>query len=443
MGCAPLLRQIPETMAPHGQADRDIALILPSLARASVLVVGDAMLDRYVFGEVSRISPEAPVPVLAVGREVALPGGAGNVVRNLTALGTAAALISVVGDDQAGSELTGLIGGQPNVEPWLLVQGSRCTTIKTRFVADGQQLLRADHEVTAPIHPKLADRLIRIATDALAATSIMVLSDYAKGVLVGATPARLVAVARNAGRKVVVDPRGADLGRFSGADVVVVTERSLDAATGGNGISAETIGDAARSLRNAHQFGAVVVNRRSRGYFLSAAEDDYFVPACNIDAFDFTGSGDTVVAAISACLATGSDLHSAVRLAAMAASISASQPGMAVAAASDILALTTPEGRARRKVMTLQNAADQVAFWRRLNLRVGLLTMEAQSLPPLDAIGVLKGRTDRLVLGIVGSWGRGEEVAELASHAGADVICVDDRSTVADFVAQLQPDLVA
>ena len=155
------------------------------LKRGTVLVVGDAMLDRYVYGRVERISPEAPVPVLAVEREVALPGGAGNVVRNLTALGAAVAFVSIVGDDQAGSDLTGLIGGQPGVEPWLLVQGGRATTTKTRFIASGQQLLRADQEQVAPIHPRLADRLVRIAADAVAATTVMVLSDYRKGVLAG------------------------------------------------------------------------------------------------------------------------------------------------------------------------------------------------------------------------------------------------------------------
>ncbi|MEY4845539.1 MAG: hypothetical protein RL312_1820, partial [Pseudomonadota bacterium] len=107
------------------------------LRRASVLVVGDAMLDRYVYGRAQRISPEAPVPVLTVEREIAMPGGAGNVVRNLTALGAAVAFVSVVGDDQAGSDLTGLIGGQPGVEPWLLVQGGRATTTKTRYLANG------------------------------------------------------------------------------------------------------------------------------------------------------------------------------------------------------------------------------------------------------------------------------------------------------------------
>src|SRR5689334_9594618 len=130
------------------------------LGRTSVLVVGDVMLDRYIYGLVERISPEAPVPILTVERELQMPGGAGNVVRNLTALGAAVAFISVVGDDMAGSDLTGLIGGQPNVEPWLLVQGGRTTTMKTRFLSAGQQLLRADREEDSPIQPRLAERLV-------------------------------------------------------------------------------------------------------------------------------------------------------------------------------------------------------------------------------------------------------------------------------------------
>jgi D-beta-D-heptose 7-phosphate kinase/D-beta-D-heptose 1-phosphate adenosyltransferase len=177
----------------------ELAAAVRRLARASVLVVGDVMLDRYVFGDVERVSPEAPVPVLTVQRELAVPGGAGNVVRNLGALGAAVAFVSVVGDDQAGSDLTGLIGGQPGVEPWLLVQGGQTTTVKTRLVARGQQLLRVDRESPEPVHPKLAERLVRIARDAMAATSVTLLSDYRKGVLAGEVPAQLVAAARQAG----------------------------------------------------------------------------------------------------------------------------------------------------------------------------------------------------------------------------------------------------
>ena len=178
-----------QTEARHVPTKAALADAIRKLARSSVLVVGDAMLDRYIYGTVERVSREAPVPVLAVDREVALPGGAGNVVRNLGALGVAVAFVSVVGDDQTGSDLTGLIGSQPGVEPWLLVQGSRTTTRKTRLMARGQQLLRTDREDTSPIHPKLAERLLRIVRDAMAATSVTILSDYGKVVLAGDVPA--------------------------------------------------------------------------------------------------------------------------------------------------------------------------------------------------------------------------------------------------------------
>ncbi|MEN0077237.1 MAG: PfkB family carbohydrate kinase, partial [Paracraurococcus sp.] len=235
------------------------------LKRGTVLVVGDAMLDRYVYGRVERVSREAPVPVLSVEREVALPGGAGNVVRNLTALGAAVAFVSVVGDDQAGSDLTGLIGGQPGVEPWLLVQGGRATTTKTRFVATGQQLLRADHEQTAAIHQRLADRLVRIAGGAVAATAVMVLSDYRKGVLAGDTPTRLIAAARAAGRRVLVDPKGGDHARYAGADLIMPDIEELAEATGLPTATEAEIAAAAAALRRAHGFGAVMVQRGEQG----------------------------------------------------------------------------------------------------------------------------------------------------------------------------------
>ena len=136
-----------------------------------------------------------------------MPGGAGNVVRNLTALGAAVAFVSVVGDDQAGADLTGLIGGQPNVEPWLLVQGGRTTTLKTRFSPPASSCCAPTARRPSPIHPRLAERLVRIARDAMAATSVTVLSDYGKGLLSGDVPAQLIAAAREAGRRVIVDPR--------------------------------------------------------------------------------------------------------------------------------------------------------------------------------------------------------------------------------------------
>lgn len=415
-------------------APDDLAAAIQKLARGSVLVVGDAMLDRWVFGGVSRISPEAPVPVLAVSREVALPGGAGNVVRNLTALGAAAAFVSVVGDDQAGSDLTGLIGGQPNVEPWLLVQGSRCTTVKTRFVADGQQLLRTDQEVASPIHERLAARVVRIAEDAMAATAVTVLSDYAKGVLAGDMPERLIAAARARNKRVVVDPRGEDFSRYGGADVLVPTVRAVEAATGMQAQTDAQLAAAAAWLRRSAGVGAVAVNRRAAGFLLSTAAGETFVPAWPGETFDYTGAGDAAAAAIAAGLAVGHDLVTAVRIAALAVSLCAARPGMAVPAAADLLAALTPQGPALRKILAPSDAAEQIAAWRRAGLRTALVEARADTLAPM---ATLRGRCDRLVVAVAG-----EGVAEIAAEPGVDLVCPMPDDGFRETAAALRPDLV-
>jgi D-beta-D-heptose 7-phosphate kinase/D-beta-D-heptose 1-phosphate adenosyltransferase len=414
----------------------DLTGAIQRLSRASVLVVGDTMLDRYVFGTATRLSPEAPVPVLSVDRELALPGGAGNVVRNLTALGAAAALVSVVGDDQAGSDLTGLIGGQPNVEPWLLVEGSRCTTVKSRFVAEGQQLLRADQEVTTPIETRLAERMLRIAADALAATSVTVLSDYGKGVLAGKIPARLIASARDAGRPVIVDTRGTDLDRFAGADVAVLTVRALAAATGMITGTEAHIAAAAAWLRTAHGFGAIAVNRRAEGFCVVTAGEAQFVPPAAGEPFNFTGAGDTAVSAIAAGLAVGAGLVDAVRIAALAVSVCASQTGMPVATAAELLAIFTPQGQVRRKIMSPLAAAQQIAHWRRAGLRTGLITGGP---PPAD-LDTLRVYCDRLVLGLEAP--DDSALALAASFGAVDLVCPYEPGAGRDALTALRPDLL-
>ncbi len=427
--------------------DAELADAIPRLTRASVLVIGDAMLDRYVYGNVARISPEAPIPVLAVDRELALPGGAGNVVRNLTALGAAVAFVSVVGDDQAGSDLTGLIGGQPNVEPWLLVQGGRCTTVKTRFIAGGQQLLRSDQEVTGAIHPKLAERMLRIAGDALAATSVTVLSDYRKGLLSGDVPTQIIEAARAAGRPTVVDPRGPDYDRYAGADVAVPSLRELEAVTGMSVASERHIAAAAGWLRTAHGFGAVVVNRGADGLSLVSAETVLHLPSAVSEVFDLSGSADTVVSAIAAGLAIGLKLPVAARLANLAMGVAAGQPGMAVAQGTDLLAMLTPQGRALRKIVASEVAAEQVDRWRRLGLRTALIATSARRFSR-TRLETARAACDRLVLGLESSAG-GEEtdaakriVAEAAGLASVDLVCVFPEGMQTETLLQLRPDLL-
>jgi len=262
------------------------------------------------------------------------PGGAGNVVHNLCGLGAATAFVSVVGDDAAGAELTGLIGGQPGVEPWLLVQGGRITTVKTRYIAQGsrqggQQLLRTDREDTRPIHAKLSERLLRIARDAMAATSVLILSDYRKGVLAGDIPAQLIKAAHAAGRRVVVDMRASDFARYAGADVLIPHRTDLnpgDDPPDGD----EAIAEAAEALRRAHGFGAVFVKRGDEGMTLVDATGPTHFRLDPTRLIDLSGAGDAAVATLAACLAASIKLPTAALLANAAAGIVGAQPGTCV-----------------------------------------------------------------------------------------------------------------
>ncbi len=412
------------------------------LKRGTVLVVGDAMLDRYVYGRVERVSPEAPVPVLTVEREVALPGGAGNIVRNLTALGAAVAFVSVVGDDQAGSDLTGLIGGQPGVEPWLLVQGGRATTTKTRFVATGQHLLRADHEIVAPIHQRLADRLVRIAGDAVAATAVMVLSDYRKGVLAGDTPARLIAAAQAAGRKVVVDPKGGDHARYAGADLIMPDVAELAEATGlPTGTEAE-IAAAAAALRSLHGFGAVMVVRGEQGVTLVEPEEGgdivRHLPSDVAEVVDPSGASDVVVAVAAAGLAAGLPLVSIARLGALAAGIVLGKTGIAVVREDEFLEALTPGRLATRKMATRAEAAERVERWRRAGNRVGFLVGSGSNSAP-EVVAQARSWCDRLVVGL----GDADPAASmLAEMPGVDLIARFGGETPLEIIRLLRPDVL-
>jgi D-beta-D-heptose 7-phosphate kinase/D-beta-D-heptose 1-phosphate adenosyltransferase len=450
-GSAPGEHPIPEIPV------SDLAAAVRQLRRASVLVVGDAMLDRYVYGRVDRVSAEAPVPVLAVEREVALPGGAGNVVRNLTALGAAVAFVSVVGDDQAGSDLTGLIGGQPNVEPWLLVQGGRATTTKTRFIANGQQMMRADHESPGPIHDRLADRLVRIAADAIAATTVMVLSDYHKGVLAGDTAQRLIAAARTAGRRVLVDPKGTDYGRYAGADLITPNRAELAQATGLPTTTEPEIVAAAQALRTEHRFGAVMVTRSEEGITLVEADAIRHFRSEAAEVHDVLGAGDTVVAVVAAGLAAGLSVPLAARLANIAAGIVVGKVGTAVAREADLLEALTPERGALRKVMGRAQVADQVERWRRRGWRIGFTNGVFDLLNPghVHLLDQARGWCDRLVVGLNSDasatrlkgaappiQGEAARAAMLASLAAVDLVTVFDEDTPVELIRALRPDLL-
>ena len=200
-----------------------IRAALHQLMGKQILCLGDIMLDRFVYGDVERISPEAPVPVLRIAQELAIPGGAGSVLRNLLAFQAEVTFFAVVGDDEPGRELTTLVGSESRVEAHILVEPGRKTTVKTRFAASGQHLLRVDDETIAQPNKDVLHDLIQTAIIALPGVEAIAIADYGKGILTPATLRQLIDAAVMHHKPVVVDPKGHDFSRYRGATLITRT----------------------------------------------------------------------------------------------------------------------------------------------------------------------------------------------------------------------------
>jgi rfaE bifunctional protein kinase chain/domain len=302
----------------------------PDTRAARVLVVGDVMLDRYWFGDVSRISPEAPVPVVLVQREEVRPGGAANVARNCAALGARTQLLSVIGRDEAGEKLARLVT-QSGVKASLHRDAAAPTTVKLRVIGRQQQLLRIDFE-TAPSREVLASKLADFEA-ALPACNAVILSDYGKGGL--AHIARMIGRARAAGKKVLVDPKGDDWSRYKGAHVVTPNRAELREVAG----SWKTEADLARrvrALRRKLGIEALLLTRAEQGMTLFTARGATHFKVEAREVSDVSGAGDTVIAALGTMLAAGVRLEQAVRIANRAAGIVVGKLGTAVATKKEV-----------------------------------------------------------------------------------------------------------
>jgi rfaE bifunctional protein kinase chain/domain len=305
---------------------------LPTFENARVLIVGDVMLDRYWFGDVNRISPEAPVPVLKVERVEERPGGAANVARNIAALGAQATLLSVVGDDEAGACLEKLLSEHGNLNALLHRDNSISTIIKLRAIARHQQLLRIDFE-TPPshevLHAKLADFHAKLPF-----ADVVILSDYGKGGL--AHIAEMIRSARKSGKPVLVDPKGDDYARYSGATLLTPNRSEFREVAGSWKTEAE-LNAKAEKLRTELQLDALLVTRSEDGMSLYRADEVLHEPTQTREVFDVSGAGDTVIATLAVMLASGAALPDAMRIANRAAGIVVGKLGTAVVSREEII----------------------------------------------------------------------------------------------------------
>lgn len=437
----------------------DLIQKLTDADRPRILCVGDLMLDRFIQGDVDRISPEAPIPVLAVRSETIMVGGVGNVVRNLAAMGVATELVAVVGDDFAGRELRTLLDDEDLAHPSLVETPGRRTTIKTRFSASGQQLLRADRESTESLDEKTAGAVLAFALSALPDCAALVLSDYGKGVLSDQVLSELITEARRLGCPVVVDPKGYDYRRYRGATLLTPNRTELAQASG-----MATDGDAAvvaagRRIIEECGVSAVLATRSEQGMTLVEANGARHLPARAKEVFDVSGAGDTVAAAMAAGLAVAAPRELGALLANTAAGIAVGKAGTAVVHLSEILSALHEEVflSGEEKVVAVPAAKFRAKSWRDQGLRVGFTNGCFDLLHPghIALIKQARAACDRLVVGlnsdvsVVRLKGPGRPVqsessraAVLAALSTIDLVVVFNEDTPLELIEAVRPNVL-
>jgi len=313
--------------------------IIDQLVGCRVLVIGDLMLDEYMRGEVSRISPEAPVPVLEVRAHETRLGGAANAAANIQALGGDTYLVGVVGQDETAKTLAASLARQ-GIITTTIPDPDRPTSRKTRFVAHQQQIVRVDHEKRHPIAGAVLEHMKHAIESRIQHAQAVVLSDYAKGVITPEIARHAIAVARKAGLPVIVDPKHRDFTIYRGATVLTPNLHELEAAApppGGAGTF--DVERAAGGLLPSLDGSALLVTRSADGMSLfRAGEQAFHSPAIAREVFDVTGAGDTVVATIALALAARVPFEQAIELASIAAAISVSKRGTSTVSPAELIA---------------------------------------------------------------------------------------------------------
>jgi D-beta-D-heptose 7-phosphate kinase/D-beta-D-heptose 1-phosphate adenosyltransferase len=426
----------------------------------TILCIGDLMLDDFVYGDISRISPEAPVPVIAVRREERVIGGAGNVARNIAGLGATCMFIGVVGDDDAGRALADVFGKSNGIDPHLIVDASRMTTRKVRFVSlqHSTHLLRADWEHAKPVDANIESALIERVGALMPKAQAIVLSDYAKGVLTPRVIRAAIEQAGKLGRPVIVDPKGSDFTVYRGATVITPNRKELAEATRHTVVTTADIAAAAATLADMVGSAAVLVTLSDEGMLLhEAGAQPVHVPAYPVKVRDVSGAGDTVAAVLATLLAMKSGFEPAVRAANAAASVVVGKRGTATVTAAELRARILPAAALapEEKIVFDWSVLDErLDEWRVQGQRIGF-TNGCFDLLHRGHIKVLAGARaacDRLVVGLNSDAsvtrlkGEGRPIQDMHSRAevlaaleAVDLVVVFEEDTPLELIRRARP----
>ena len=382
---------------------------LTDIGRQTILCIGDLMLDDFVYGDVSRISPEAPAPVIRVSREDVIVGGAGNVARNIASLGAKCLFVGVIGDDVTGKILRfELDRDKRGIASHLVVDRQRPTTRKLRFVSEhySTHLLRADWEVARPVDTTIEATLIKQALALLLKANAVVLSDYAKGVLTPRLIRAVIERARKLGKPVVVDPKGGDYSIYRGATIITPNRKELADATRLPVDTHAELAAAARTLARSVCSKAVLVTLSEDGMMLhSSRAAPVYVPAYSVKVRDVSGAGDTVAAVLGVMLAAGADFEAAMRAANAAAAVVVGKSGTATVSTAELRerilpsSTRTPE---EKIVFDWRELDARLAEWRAQDLRIGFTNGVFDLLHPghIRVLAQARAVCDRLVVGL-------------------------------------------
>ncbi len=427
---------------------------------AQVLCVGDVMLDRFVYGHVDRISPEAPIPVVKYDYENRMLGGAGNVVRNIASLGGATSFVTVTGRDDIGNEIAQLTGEQERVFPYLLADKHRTSTEKTRYIAGSQQLFRADRENIEPLSDAMSEQITAIFTDEVAKHKVAVLSDYGKGLLNPAMMKEMIAKANEHNVAVIIDPKSSNFGIYRGATVVTPNLSEMELAAGEKLETVKEIENAAHRLMGMYKIENMLITRGAKGMVLVCAEGaPYEISARAREVFDVSGAGDTVVATLAVAIASGCSIKDAAFLANAAAGIVVGKVGTAIVYRTDLKAAihTLDIVTGKRKIFPQDIAADQVDAWQRAGYKVGFTNgcFDIVHSGHLASLNAAKSFCNKLVLAvnadesvkrlkgperpINGEMDRALLLAELQS---VDMVVIFREDTPEAILEKLRPDVL-
>jgi len=433
--------------------------LLVTVSGARVACVGDLMVDRFVYGDVTRVSPEAPIPVLARQRELVMLGAAGNVARNVAALGGSVALVGLVGGDAEGHEALRLVGGETGVEGFLVNDPTRPTTLKTRFVSGGQQLLRVDLEESRPATGEVEQRLVRTVRDVAEGAGVLLISDYGKGVVTEAVIAACLAAAKN-GARVIVDSKARSFARYGQVDIIKPNAAELAYATD---MPVSTNAEIETALARALELceaRAVLVTRAAKG--ISLAERGKPVrhfPGVPKEVFDASGAGDTTLAALGLALAAGADIEVAVQFAQLASGVAVGKIGTATVSPEELIeaSITAHLAPAEAKIATPQRMADEVARWRAKGLRVGFTNgcFDILHRGHVAYLNQARAWCDRLIVGLNSDAsvkalkGEGRPVNDLESRAlvlaglgAVDLVVPFEEETPIKLINGARPDVL-